>query len=270
MTFINPDFSGSNIRSKLFGIKTDSDNKAEKTAEPEETETKTGELEDKVDLSSKKEECFKDVLAEMQKNVPDTTSTIAEKRLAISYINRMLNCSDITGELKTYWENKKVIIEQEIQGIRNDLVVGSGEKVDDVVKEYEKFVAEYNKTPDKSLSAQDKNEFKMTYYETCLSFMERILACTDLTDEQKSEWETKKEEITKELKALKEESSKAENDTPSFFKRFFARREKGENSVLRKLAERAANSHSVWGKFVERFTGISTDNQDVNKDESKE
>ena len=35
----------------------------------------------------------------MRQNVPDSTSTIPEKELAISYIDRMLACSDITDEL---------------------------------------------------------------------------------------------------------------------------------------------------------------------------
>lgn len=58
---------------------------------------------------NKNSEKFMDVKAELDKNVPDRTSTIEEKELAISYIDRMLACDDISDDLKTYWQNKKML-----------------------------------------------------------------------------------------------------------------------------------------------------------------
>ena len=75
---------------------------------------------DTVSFSSgvSESEKFSDVRAEMEQNVPDITTTIEEKELAISYIDRMLACSDISPELKEYWTEKKTEIEQEIQAIK--------------------------------------------------------------------------------------------------------------------------------------------------------
>ena len=64
-----------------------------------------------------KTESFNDVLEEMRANVPDSTKTLSEKRLAISYIERMLSCDDIPNP--EYWQNKMDIIEQEIKDIEN-------------------------------------------------------------------------------------------------------------------------------------------------------
>ena len=61
-----------------------------------------------------------DVKAELDKNVPDRTSTIEEKELAISYIDRMLACDDISDDLKTYWQ-QKTEFKQMMQFALNDL-----------------------------------------------------------------------------------------------------------------------------------------------------
>lgn len=69
---------------------------------------------------NKKTESFKDVFKEFSQNVPDRTTTLAEKDLAISYINRLLECDDITPDLKNYWTEKKTVIESEMQAIKNE------------------------------------------------------------------------------------------------------------------------------------------------------
>ena len=75
-------------------------------------------------------ETFADVKAEMDKNVPDRTTTIEEKELAIKYIDRMLACDDITPELKEYWTEKKNEIEKEIQEIKAMTAADTAEVTD--------------------------------------------------------------------------------------------------------------------------------------------
>lgn len=142
-------------------------------------------------LNTSQTESFDDVYNEMLQNVPDSTSTIEEKELAISYIDRMLACDDITPELKEYWENKKDVIEMEIQNIKNEQAVGSGEKLADIWKEFSAFVDKYfSKLFDmKNLSMEDKFENRMTYYRTYLSFCRRALNSVDITMEERLEYQ---------------------------------------------------------------------------------
>ncbi len=102
-----------------------------------------GDLDTVSFTNTPKTESFDDVYNEMRQNVPDSTSTIKEKELAISYIDRMIACSDITPELKTYWENKKEVIEMEIQNIKNEEAIGGDEKLSDVWKEFSEFGDKY-------------------------------------------------------------------------------------------------------------------------------
>lgn len=139
---------------------------------------------DTVSLNSNKSEKFEDVFAEFDKNVPDCTSTITEKELAISYIDRMLACDDISDDLKVYWQNKKSVIKMEIQSIKNEETKDTGEKVNDVWNEYEKFVNKYQGKVNDNLSAEDKYEYSMTYNKTAQSFLKRLMNCADVTDEQ--------------------------------------------------------------------------------------
>ena len=139
---------------------------------------------DTVSLNSNKSEKFEDVFAEFDKNVPDCTSTITEKELAISYIDRMLACDDISDDLKVYWQNKKSVIKMEIQSIKNEETKDTGEKVNDVWNEYEKFVNKYQGKVNDNLSAEDKYEYSMTYNKTAQSFIKRLMNCADVTDEQ--------------------------------------------------------------------------------------
>ncbi len=139
---------------------------------------------DTVTLTNNKSEKFEDVFAEFDKNVPDCTSTITEKELAISYIDRMLACDDISDDLKAYWQSKKSVIKMEIQSIKNEESKGSGEKVNDVWNEYEKFVNKYQGKVNDNLSAEDKYEYSMTYNKTAQSFIKRLMNCADVTDKQ--------------------------------------------------------------------------------------
>ncbi len=139
---------------------------------------------DTITLSSGKSEKFEEVFAEFDKNVPDSTSTITEKELAISYIDRMLACDDISDDMKIYWQNKKSVIKMEIQSIKNKETKNSGEKVNDVWNEYEKFVNKYQGKVNNNLSAEDKYEYLMTYNRTAQSYIKRLIHCADVTNEQ--------------------------------------------------------------------------------------
>ena len=141
---------------------------------------------DTVSLNNSKSEKFEEVFAEFDKNVPDCTSTISEKELAISYIDRMLACDDISEDLKIYWQNKKSVIKMEMQSIKNEEAKGSEEKVNDVWNEYEKFVNKYRAKVNNNLSAKDKYEYSMTYNRTAQSFIKRLMNCADVTDKQLS------------------------------------------------------------------------------------
>ena len=119
-------------------------------------------LESKDDNSSKASENFRDVIEEMRKNVPDSTSTIEEKELAISYIERMLACDDIPNP--EYWQNKKDIIEMEIQTIKNEEKSGKDESISTVSKEWKEFTNKFwNKTP-KFDNVADRVEYYRSYY----------------------------------------------------------------------------------------------------------
>lgn len=168
---------------KLANKNVTSNSKEVDTAQNEETKTNN---------KTQNSEKFNDVRAEMDKNVPDCTSTIEEKELAISYINRMLACDDIRDDLKNYWQNKKEIIEQEIQNIKNENAIsksGNSERANNVMSEFSKFVDKYFTSSDKKkLQPDDKFEYKITYYNTYISYCKRILACSDITDEQKTNY----------------------------------------------------------------------------------
>lgn len=146
----------------------------------------------KMTSENKNSEKFMDVKAELDKNVPDRTSTIEEKELAISYIDRMLACDDISDDLKTYWQNKKDVIEQEIQNIKNEKAIAktdNSEKSDNIAKEFMQFIDKYfTRADNRNLQTQDKLEYKITYYNTYLSYCRRVLNCSDITEEQKAEF----------------------------------------------------------------------------------
>lgn len=176
MTFINQIF---NFNQKYDKVQTNTlDIKKE-----EKSVLETGGGIDTVSFGQNSSENFETVFAQMRQNVPDSTSTIPEKELAISYIDRMLACDDISDDLKIYWQNKKSVIQQEIQNIKNKEKTGSGEKIDDVWSEFEKFVTIYQGKFNKNLSVEDRSEYLITYNKTCQSFIKRLMACSDITDE---------------------------------------------------------------------------------------
>lgn len=138
----------------------------------------------------KTSEKFQEVFAEMRKNVPDSTSTIEEKELAIEYIDRMLACEDIPNA--EYWQNKKNVINMEIQTIKNEQKIDNisqKEQVNDVWNEFRTFIRKYFTDFDANkLELQDRVEYNLTYYNTYISFCNRLLACIDVTPEQKTEY----------------------------------------------------------------------------------
>ena len=148
---------------------------------------------DTVSFSSKKSEKFADVRAELAKNVPDRTTTIEEKQKALSYIERMLKCSDITKEMKNYWANKRDTIQMEIQMIKNEQQAGKDSSSKKVVQEYRNFIQQrwcdnYPIERNSSLDFLDSEEYSLTFYNTCFSYLNRILACKDLTDSERSQF----------------------------------------------------------------------------------
>ena len=177
--------------SRIFGIEGKASNNKLEKFEPDQKEISWLEVGggfDKVDFTNTKTETkgekFEDVFAEFDKNVPDQTTTIKEKESAISYIERMLECDDITPELKNYWENKKNVIEMEIQNIKNERQINSGEKVEDVWKEFQEFQKNYLNSLNNNLSIEQKFENRAAYYNTIFSFVARLVNCTDVTESQ--------------------------------------------------------------------------------------
>ena len=144
---------------------------------------------DVVEIKTRKNESFKEVFEEMNANVPDRTCTIEEKNLAISYINRMLACDDIPDNLKQYWQNKKDVIEMEILNIKNEQKAkAGGETIKEVLREFSAFVNKYFEL-NENLNMDDKFENRMTYYSTYRAFCQRILACSDITEEKRAEFQ---------------------------------------------------------------------------------
>ena len=136
-------------------------------------------------------EKFSDVRAEMDKNVPDRTSTIEEKENAISYIDRMLSCDDITPDMKNYWSNKKDIIQMEIESIKNEQQTGKDSNYQKAVEEYNNFVKQhwcdnYPQERNQKLEFLDSEEYGLTFYNTCISYLNRILACKDIPEEERT------------------------------------------------------------------------------------
>ena len=135
-----------------------------------------------------KTESFYDVYEEFNRNVPDSTTTINDKYLAVSYIERMLTCDDITPELKNYWSNKKNVIEMEILSIKNEQQAGSGERIEDVWKEFSEFTNKYFGSLNNNMSMEEKYENRVAYYNMYKSFINRFMGCTDITEEQRAEY----------------------------------------------------------------------------------
>lgn len=170
-----------------------------------------------VNLNSNKSEKFEDVFNEMSKNVPDRTSTISEKELAISYIDRLLACDDISDDLKIYWQNKKSVIQMEMQNIKNDKYIGSSEKVSDVWNEYEKFIQKYQNRVSANMSAEDRYEYLMTYNRTAQSFVTRLMNCVDVTNEQLLDYKEMYQNFENDMQNCKKDLFNAKNRYLEFY-----------------------------------------------------
>ena len=187
--------------SRIFGIEGKQNNNKTEIAEVEQKEIswlEQGGGFDTVDFKNTKTitkgEKFEDVFAEFNKNVPDQTSTTEDKEKAISYIKRMLECEDITPELKNYWENKKDVIQMEIQMIKNEQQAGKDSNYQYVIEEYNNFVQQhwcdnYPEERNKNLEFLDSEEYGLTFYDTCISYLNRILACEDLPENARTHFE---------------------------------------------------------------------------------
>lgn len=156
---------------------------------------------DTVTFSTNKSEKFAEVRAELAQNVPDRTTTIEEKELAISYIDRMLNCDDITPELKNYWANKKDIIQMEIESIKNHEKSDENEKLIDVQKEFNNFLGIFSRQPNDRLSDNDKKEYNITFMRACISYYQRLLGCEDLSDDLVAEYQNKIQNLWKKIQS---------------------------------------------------------------------
>lgn len=120
-------------------------------------------------------ETFRAVFDEFMANVPDRTSTIEEKELAIQYIDRLLACPDIPNP--EYWEAKKVEIQKEIESIKqsNTNNETSGDTANTVWKEFQEYY-DNNQPPNSDPTAW--HEFN----KSCLEYFERGLACADINE----------------------------------------------------------------------------------------
>ena len=126
----------------------------------------------------------------MRANVPDRTSTIEEKELAIEYIDRILK-SDADDDLKGYWTQKKTEIQGEIERIKAEQ---SG-SADTDMPEFKKIWAEMRANiPDSTTTIEEK--------ELVLEYIQKILE-SDATPEIKKSWQGKAEIIRAEINQLK-------------------------------------------------------------------
>ena len=169
---------------------------------------------DTVSFSTPASEKFEDVLAEFRQNVPDVTTTIEEKELAISYIDRLLACSDITPELKEYWTEKKTEIEQEIQAIKTmeDSAVEQGTEV-------------YNFDAENIFAAEPTISPLMDYVDVCRQSIEAEIT-----------------QVTKTIESLDKEIANIESKLTNWFNKTFFKRSlnnKLESAKRRKEEQQA-------------------------------
>ena len=134
-----------------------------------------------------KKESFDEIFKEMSENIPDSTSTVQEKQAALGYIERILK-SDATQEQKDYWQNKKLIIQNEIKAI-NSSQSGKPESFDAVWKEFIENV------PDVTSTSIEK--------ELALSYISRILN-SDASDNVKSYWNNKASQLVEEINNMQQ------------------------------------------------------------------
>jgi len=134
-------------------------------------------------------EHFQDVYNEMLQNVPAVTTTIEEKELALSYINRMLACHDMPSNLRPYWENKKVILQNEIQNIINQQNVGNDTNFAALEAEFWNYSNSVWNRPVEFNNVPDRVEYWISYYNTCISYIDRLLNCQGITPEKQAQYQ---------------------------------------------------------------------------------
>ena len=180
-------------KSNFFNLKkAEKQEFAKKTEKSENTEKSKS---DKVDIKSDKES-FEKIYAEMQTNVPDRTSTVEEKELAIEYIDRILK-SDANDEIKGYWSQKKIEIQGEIARIKAEQGSTSN------MPEFEKIYAEMSaNVPDSTTTIEEKN--------LMLEYIQKIID-SDATPDIKKYWQGQADTIRSEINQMK----KAEKITNS-------------------------------------------------------
>lgn len=142
-----------------------------------------------------KGEKFADVYNECAANMPDRTSTVEEKTQVLSYIDRMLNCKDITPEAKNYWSNKKTIIQNEILGIKNSQKVGKDSDYIRIEKEFNAYAKSVRNKKVDFGDTSEKVEYYLSYYKTCLSYIDRILGSKNISQEKQNEYAPLKNEM---------------------------------------------------------------------------
>ncbi|MBR2525754.1 hypothetical protein IKE67_04750 [bacterium] len=174
---------------------------------------------DKVNYSIQSGESFMAVFDEMSSNVPDRTTTIEEKELAISYIDRMLNCDDIPDDMKTYWTDKKNVIEMEIMSIQlmseeqnnvdnSDSAESAGTKNNsdisykDIKEDYDDFKRKYWDKDRSFANEENKTEYWMTYDRVCMAFLDKMLKCEDLEPDMRKKYSAEYSECETDLKKL--------------------------------------------------------------------
>lgn len=140
--------------------------------------------------SSSKKESADEIMKEFNANVPDQTSTIEEKELALSYIERIEN-SDADDNTKLYWQNKATVIQGEISKIQAE-TSGDSSKVQK--ESFNKIFSEMEvNLPGITSTVEEK--------ELALSYIERI-ENSDADESTKTYWQNIAEQIQNEIYTL--------------------------------------------------------------------
>lgn len=163
-------------------------------------------------------EKFDDVFAEMKANLPDSTSTIEEKELALEYIDRLLNCSDITEELKEYWTNKQAIIRMELVAAENYERDSSNINWLELSEELNMYADSF-KTTKTFDDDKTRIQYWMAYHNGRMSYYTLLLNSDGLTENDKADIKRMMEDCQNTLTQLKkelEELKKQESDKPVF------------------------------------------------------
>lgn len=158
------------------------------------------------------EDNFDFVLPEMIANVPQVTTTLEEKELAISYIDKLLACENNPDP--EYWQNLKSILEQEIVEIKNRDKIGNGQNFATILHEFSQYTSKYSRSSDSFANENQKDMYQYSYHSTCVSFYQRLLASSDATPELIATWQEEMkvhQQALAELEKAHEESVNSES-----------------------------------------------------------